>query len=241
MDAAGCHYMRNDAVLYRSCVYPFALFLGINLLLFLAESSIQWEHPEAPWWQQEPLLFLYPLQVISCGVYLFCVRHMIPWDWSWNATCWGVLFGVVGIGAWLIPYGMGWIPREGGFAPEEVLGHGSVATAMAYAVRFARAVMIVPLVEELFWRGFLMRWCVNHDFPQSVSIGTHSWLGYVVTTVAFMLIHAPVDYAAAFVYGSLAYWLVVYTRRLTAAFVMHAVANLLMGVCAVVFQFSHLW
>lgn len=241
MTEAGHNATPGDTSLYRSCVYPFVLFLCCNLLIFVAEAGLQWEHPEAAWWQQEPMLLIYPLQVLVCFAYLFYVRRDIPWDWSLRSSALGCVFGVVGIGVWLVPYVTGWIPAEDGFAPEKVLGAGSVATAVEYVFRFARAVVIVPLVEELFWRGFLMRWCVNHDFPQIVPIGTPCWIGYGVTTVAFMLIHTPVDYAGAFVYGSLAYVLVVLTRRLTSAIVMHAVANLIMGVCAVNFQMSHLW
>ncbi len=231
----------NDTQLYRCCVYPFVLFLSCNLLLFVAESALQWQHPEAAWWRQQPLLWLYPAQVVICAAYLWYVRRDIAWDWSWRASAWGVLLGCIGIAVWLLPYFNGWIPAEGGFAPEKVLGHGSFATTVQYAFRFARAVLIVPLVEELFWRGFLMRWCVNRDFPQSVPLGTHSVLAYVVTTLAFILVHNPIDYAGAFVYGSLAYVLVVWTRRLTSVFVMHATANLLMGICAVYFQLPHLW
>jgi CAAX prenyl protease-like protein len=32
------------------------------------------------------------------------------------------------------------------------------------AWRTARAALIVPIVEELFWRGWLMRWLINRDF-----------------------------------------------------------------------------
>lgn len=241
MNVAGNHAVGGDTPLYRSCVYPLVLFLGFNLLLFVLESSLQWEHPDAAWWQQEPMLLIYPLQVLACGAYLVYVRRGIEWDWSLRASLLGGLFGIVGIAVWLVPYFAGWIPAEGGFAPENVLGHGTIATAVEYGFRFARAFIIVPLVEELFWRGFLMRWCVNRDFPQTVPLGTPGWLGYVVTTLAFMLVHTPVDYAGAFVYGSLAYVLVVYTRRLTPAIVMHAVANLIMGLCAVYFQLPHLW
>ena len=86
-----------------------------------------------------------------------------------------------------------------------------------------------------------MRWCVDHDFPQNVPIGTPSRTGYIVSTLAFMFIHNPVDYAGAFLYGSLCYLLVVKTRRLTPAIVMHAVANAIMGACALGFDMPHLW
>ena len=86
-----------------------------------------------------------------------------------------------------------------------------------------------------------MRWCVNRDFPQTVPVGTHSWLAYIVSTLAFMFIHNPADYAGAFLYGSLTYFLVIKTGRLTPAIVMHAVANAIMGTCAVSLNMPQLW
>ena len=233
--------MQNDSQLFRSCVYPLAIFMAFSILLGVGGEWIEWKHPEAAWWQQAPEMLVYPLQTLVCGWWLWHVRREIEWDWNARACGWGVLFGLVGIGLWLVPYFAGWIPNTGGFEPERIFGAGTAATYAEYSMRFARAVIVVPLAEELFWRGFLMRWCVNRDFPQSVAAGTPSRLGYVVTTAAFMFIHNPVDYAGAFCYGSLAYLLVVKTKRITPAIIMHAVANAIMGTCAVSFDMPQLW
>ncbi|MBQ3217477.1 MAG: CAAX prenyl protease-related protein [Akkermansia sp.] len=233
--------MQTDSSLYRSCVYPLAIFMAFSILLGVGGEWIEWKHPEAAWWQQAPEMLVYPLQTLVCGWWLWHVRREIEWDWNARACGWGVLFGLVGIGLWLVPYFAGWIPNTGGFEPERIFGAGTAATYAEYSMRFARAVIVVPLAEELFWRGFLMRWCVNRDFPQSVAAGTPSRLGYVVTTAAFMFIHNPVDYAGAFCYGSLAYLLVVKTKRITPAIIMHAVANAIMGTCAVGFDMPQLW
>ena len=234
--------MHTDTTLYRTSVYPLAIFMGFSILLAVGGESLEWDHPCAAWWQRAPELVLYPVQTLVCGWWLWHVRREIKWDWNRNACLLGALFGVIGIGLWLVPYFAGWIPNEGGgFEPERVLGAGTAATHAEYAMRFARAAVVVPLAEELFWRGFLMRWCVNRDFPQTVPLGTHSWPAYIVTTGAFMLIHAPVDYAGAFFYGTLTYLLVVKTKRITPAFVMHAVANAIMGICAIQCDMPQLW
>lgn len=234
--------MKNDSALYRACVYPLAIFMAFSILLGVGGGSIEWDHPEAAWWRRAPELLLYPLQTIVCGWWLWHVRREIEWDWNGKACALGAVFGVVGIGLWLVPYFAGWIPNEGGgFEPERVLGVGTAATYAEYTMRFARAAVVVPLAEELFWRGFLMRWCVNRDFPQTVPVGTHSWLAYIVSTLAFMFIHNPVDYGGAFLYGSLTYLLVVKTKRITPAIIMHAVANAIMGICAVSFNMPQLW
>lgn len=232
---------QDDTTLYRTCVYPFVLFLLFNLLQAIAESALQWEHPDAAWWQRAPEMWLYPLQTLVCAAYLWHVRRGIRWDGTPGTCLLGALLGLVGIGAWLVPYAAGWVQAEGGFQPELIFGVGNIAVPLEYALRFARAVIVVPLVEELFWRGFLQRWCINRDFPQEVPIGSHSWFAYAGTTAGFMLIHVAADYPGAFVYGTLTYALVVRTRRLMPAVVMHAVANLVMGICAIGCDLPHLW
>src|SRR5207249_5789235 len=42
------------------------------------------------------------------------------------------------------------------------------------AFRIVGAVLVVPVMEELFWRAFLIRWLVNEDF-KSVPVGTFTW------------------------------------------------------------------
>ena len=56
-----------------------------------------------------------------------------------------------------------------------------------------------------------------------------------------MLIHNPADWAGAFVYGTLTYILVIKTKRITPAIVMHGAANATMGICAICFNLPHLW
>lgn len=234
--------MQTDRRLYRTCVYPLAMFMGFNLVLAFGGEAIKWDHPAAAWWQRAPEMLLYPLQTIVCGWWLWHVRKEIRWDWATTPCMLGALMGLIGIGVWLAPYFAGWIPDEGnGFMPEKVFGEGSALTIAEYALRFVRAAIVVAFAEELFWRGFLMRWCIDRDFPQNVPIGTHSHMAYIITTIGFMLIHSPADWAGAFIYGTLTYLLVVKTKRLTPAIVMHGTANAVMGICAICFNLPHLW
>lgn len=231
----------GEAALFRACAGPFLVFLAFSLLLFVADGSWQWNHPSAPWYQRAPEMLIYPLQVVGCAAYIWYIRKGIRWSASLKSCLLGVFAGVVGIAAWLTPYTAGWIPNEGGFEPELIFGENAAAIVIEYVFRFARAALIVPIVEELFWRGYLMRWCINRDFPQNVPLGQGSWLSYIVVTAAFMFAHNPVDYAGAFVYGSVAYLLVVRTKCLLPVILMHAVANLIMGVCAISLDMPQLW
>ena len=60
-------------------------------------------------------------------------------------------------------------------------------------------------------------------------------------TGLFILVHAPVDYAGALVYGSMTYLLCVWSKNLGACVVMHATANLLMGLYAMAYGKYGLW
>ena len=86
--------------------------MGFSILLGVGGDMIVWDHPEAAWWRQAPELLLYPVQTLVCGWWLWHVRHEMTWDWNARACGLGVIFGVVGIGLWLVPYFAGWVPNE---------------------------------------------------------------------------------------------------------------------------------
>ncbi len=97
-------------------------------------------------------------------------------------------------------------------------------------LRFVRLVVVVPLVEEIFWRGFLMRFVIADGRPfWQVPFGKHDWRSFGVTTVAFMLVHQKEDWLGALIFGGLMYFLCVRTKSLAACVGMHAVANLALG------------
>jgi CAAX prenyl protease-like protein len=120
--------------------------------------------------------------------------------------------------------------REKGFDPtlfrDHPFWHGA-----ALVMRLVRMVLVVPFVEEIFWRGYLMRYMQadGGDF-QRIPFGRHSWPAFCISTVGFMLVHDPTDWLGALGFGSLAYLLAVRTKCLGACVFMHAVANLLLGI-----------
>lgn len=56
--------------------------------------------------------------------------------------------------------------------------------------RTARAVLIVPIVEELFWRAWLMRWLINSDFRR-VPLGAYTPVSFWLTAILFACEHGP--------------------------------------------------
>lgn len=236
----------DPARLTRAHVTPFAVFMGFLLaLMVLGYTGIEWKHPDAPWWRQDPAHIVYPLQTLVCLGLLarFWKDYTFGWSWKWSAIA--LVFGAVGIGFWLLPTALydhwgleakpggllgmlGVEPRRDGFDPS--IFENPAAWWTVVLLRFLRAVVVVAFVEEIFWRGFLMRFVCDWEGDYwKQPFGRAHWKSYLVTTGMFMLAHTPVDYAGAFVYGSLTYLLCVWSRNLGACVIMHAAANLLMG------------
>lgn len=241
----------------RAHVVPFAIFMGFLLLLQVITSAIQWDHPAAPWWKQDPTHWVYPLQTVACLVALGCYWRRFEFNWSVKWSLLAIVFGAIGIGFWLLPthlHGLlgiegkpegvlkwlGVMPREDGFDPAIFKNPAGYWTTLI--LRFVRAVVVVALVEEIFWRGFVMRLALDWegDYWQQ-PFGRGSWLSYAVVTGLFIFAHAPVDWVGALVYGSLTYLLCIWSRNLGACVVMHAMANLLMALYILATGKNGLW
>ena len=237
----------DPARLTRAHVVPFAVFMAFLLVLPLVEALIGWDHPAAPWWRQDPAHFIYPLQTLVVLGLLVHYRRSYAFQWSWKWSLIAIPAGALGIFFWLLPtmaydfFGLtgkttgilSWLgvdARADGFDPS-VFANPAAWWAAVW-LRFLRAVVVVAFVEEVFWRGFLMRFV--HDMEGDYwkqPFGRASGLTWAVTTGLFVIAHAAEDRAAAFIYGTLTWLLCVWSKNLGACVIMHAVANLLMGLC----------
>jgi uncharacterized protein len=97
-------------------------------------------------------------------------------------------------------------------------------TPLMLALRTARATLLVPVIEELFWRGWLVRWLQNTDFER-VPIGVFTPLAFWGTALLFAAEHGPfweVGLVCGIIYNL---WLR-RTRSLGDLVVVHATTNL---------------
>jgi len=96
-----------------------------------------------------------------------------------------------------------------------------------FAFRLAGITLVVPVMEELFWRGFLMRWLIKEDFT-SVPLGTYQPFSFWITTVCFATVHGaqwPLGVVVGVLYGV---WFV-RTKSLGSIMLAHGVTNLLLA------------
>ena len=80
-------------------------------------------------------------------------------------------------------------PRLDGFNPA-FFGADGWPYWLNVTLRFLRLVIIVPLLEEIFWRGFLLRYLINEEFTK-VPLGGFSWFSFGIVTAGFCLEHSP--------------------------------------------------
>jgi CAAX prenyl protease-like protein len=106
------------------------------------------------------------------------------------------------------------------------------------AVRWLGATLVVPVMEELFWRGFLMRWLERVDFTavDARSVGLRAVLA---STCVFTLAHT--EWLAAAIAGLAYAQLYRATGSLWTAVVAHAVTNGVLGAWVVLFGHWRYW
>lgn len=209
-------------------VLPMAAFMALLGLRGLWQPA---------WWPGLDERWLYALQAGAAGALLLWwggARREYGELARANAPTAGEALHAVGVGllvfaAWIhldAPW-MQLAPPTASFVPLDAAGQLQWPLV---AARLAGAVLVVPVMEELFWRSFLMRWIQQPRFegllPQQVGLRA-----VVLSTFVFMLAHTL--WLAA-VLASLAYaWLYIRRGKLWCAVIAHAVTNGALGLWVV--------
>jgi CAAX prenyl protease-like protein len=97
-------------------------------------------------------------------------------------------------------------------------------------VRIAGAALLVPVMEELFWRSFLMRWLQAPVF-EAVPPRAVGPRAVVLSTFVFVLAHTL--WLAAAIAGLAYAWLYIRSGRLWTAVIAHGVTNGALGLWVV--------
>jgi CAAX prenyl protease-like protein len=178
-------------------------------------------------WLQHPEYWVYPLQTVACGALLWAFWRSYELE-SPRRTAIGIIVGILVFAIWIGPQTfLRFPPRTTGFNPE-IFSNQPGLYWFTVLFRFLRLAVVVPLVEEIFWRGFLLRYVINERFDE-VPFGTFSWLSFSVVTAAFCFSHSAPDWPAAAVTGALYNWVAYRTKSLSTCVLTHALTNLLLG------------
>ncbi len=107
------------------------------------------------------------------------------------------------------------------------------------ALRMIRAVIIVPIVEELFWRAWMMRWLIDNDF-QKVPLGKYAPQAFWIVALLFASEHGSywdVGLLAGIIYN----WWMVRTKSLGDLILAHALTNFILGVYVIAYGKWEYW
>lgn len=194
-------------------VLPFAVFAGLTL--------VQGQFGDAgQYW-----IYAAKTAIGAWMLWLFRshIREM-RWNVSWEAVA-------AGIAVFLIWVGLdGWYPmladRHATFNPERTFGNGAPLAWAFIALRLLGSSLIVPPMEELFYRSFLYRYFIDSDFLK-IPLSRFDWRAFLIVGAAFGIGHYEwlPGILCAFAYQAV----VCRKGRLGDAITAHAITNLLLG------------
>ena len=221
--------MSDSSPAERAFFAPLVAFLGVMLFSQLLSGFFD---GRAFWIFSKPQYWICPAQVIICGALL--ARWWRHYEWRPpQRVLFTTFIGVLALVLWVSPLAYlveQFFPKQArvpGFDPAFFSADGWPYW-LNLGLRFVRLVIIVPLVEEIFWRGFLLRWLIDSDFLK-VPVGTFQWKSFGVVSLLFMLEHTPPDWPAALLTGALFNLVAIHTRSLSSCVLVHAVTNLGLG------------
>lgn len=179
-----------------------------------------------------------PLGVALRGVGALAVvwvfRHYLP---PWGKPHWRVAIvgGAVCAWGWIagqylsdhlgLPGRLPLYPGEKSpVDPHDVLGARSLFWA-TWWLRMSVATIAVPVVEELFWRAFMLRAMISWRDFERVPLGTFSWFAFVGTSLISTLQHPDnwvVSIPCWLAFNAVFYW----TRSILCVVLLHGLTNL---------------
>jgi exosortase E/protease (VPEID-CTERM system) len=177
----------------------------------------------------------YPLRVLVVAATLLWFRRIYArWNWSWS-------WSSAGIGAAVFVVWMALEPApssDGAALASSVAALGREGAAFWIGFRVIGSVLVIPLVEEMTFRGYLLRRLVSTDW-ENADVACFRFLPFLLSSAAFGLMHGR--WLAGTLAG-MAYALAFYRRgRLNDAVVSHMTTNALIALWVLVTGAWSLW
>lgn len=207
----------------RTNLYRIAPFAAYVFFMILEDALLKFG------WEANDLRWLYAVKITVVVALLWAMRSAyseLRWPSAAGFRTWGaaIIAGVVVFVAWINMTADWMVMGESvGFAPR----NDEEIDWIFVAVRIAGAALVVPVMEELFWRSFLMRW-IQHPNFLSVDPAQVGIKALTIAAILFALAHSLwfAGLFAGFVYSLL------YMRSgtLWSPILAHAVTNGILGV-----------
>ncbi len=186
--------------------------------------GVAWE----PLWRQwHPLI--YCSQNLLAALLLWCF-----WDYyapiRWNNLGLGVVVGLLGTIVWVgVEYicqraGLGALPDPTKFYNPDLILSGTAQRWAYLCIRVVGPTLVVPVMEELFFRDFLLRALVRGARFEDVPVATFTWFSLIAMSLLFGINHGA-EWPEGILYGLMMGILLIRTKSLGSCIVAHAVTN----------------
>lgn len=163
------------------------------------------------------------------GAWLIFEMRPLVSEMRWAISLEAILVGVLIFAVWV---GLdGHYPKLFKSAstgnPADVFGAGSIMPGFFNGVHIAGMTLVVPPLEEVFFRSFVYRYIASPNFL-AVPLNRFQPLPFCVTALLFGSIHN--EWLPGILCGAAYQWLVIRRNRLGDAMMAHAITNFLLGI-----------
>jgi uncharacterized protein len=194
-------------------VAPFAVYVGLMGIEQFAKLPIQ---------------VFYPIRCLAAAaVLLWLSRSVISLrpSHAFASAALGIAVFLIWIGPdILFHYRHFWLFENSLFGHADSSAPPGLRTSLSFCiVRTLGCTLLVPIVEELFWRGWMMRWLIDARFTK-VPLGAYTPMSFWIVAVIFASEHGPyweVGLAAGVLYN----WWMIRTKSLADCVLAHSVTN----------------
>ena len=202
-------------------IVPFGVFIAFIALDGALTELAPTLGMDPRWWYAIRVIVVAWLLIFFWRSYveLASARSVSAREWAL-----ALLVGVVVFALWInlsfepLAFGV-----AAGFDPRDATGDIDWALV---ATRLAGAALVVPVMEELFWRSFVMRWIQKQDFL-GVAPKTVGLRALAVSSALFAIEHHL--WFAGLLAGLMYGWLYMRTGNLWSVVVAHALTNGMLG------------
>ncbi len=210
----------------------------LPMTLFLVATFVEGHLPKH-WY---PLAYTAKAVLVTAMLVVGCRTWKNELRGGGGAIFFGILAGLAGLPLWLavdaVTPHLSFLGTRAAYNPFLEIPDAPARWAFLAARFFGLAVM-VPVMEEVFWRSFLLRFVTDQDRWNSLPIGAFSLPALAVVCTLFGVAHP--EYLAAVVFALLMAGLLRHTKSLLSCVVAHGVTNLSLGIYVLMTGDWHYW
>jgi CAAX prenyl protease-like protein len=166
------------------------------------------------------------------GIWFIWAMRPVVKEMRWSISFEAVAVGVAVVVIWVAlgNVAMSKVDPAKAWNPFRVFGEGTALAWFFVVVRTLGSALVVPPLEEAFYRSWLYRTIANPKF-ETLPLTYFSWASFVVTALVFGLAHN--EWLAGILCAMGYQWLVLRRGHLGDAMTAHAITNFLLGVWVV--------